>query len=265
MPRTYGEEYPERSLMGVLSDLAGIKHFTTARGSTVRRDFLEALARALGLPPATVSAMPTKDDVLALVVEQATRAPMDPDWFSPGGTVTNEVLQVIIDGIAANGVPGRYFPDSVPVSGVWDSGYGEQEFDPADLADERDRRLVEIAAREGQDRFRSALLEAYDGKCAITGYDAPETLEAAHIYPYRGPATNRVSNGLLLRADIHTLFDRGALAVHETSHEVMVKPHLLVTSYAWLSEDACRFRQPRHRSDRPSTAALRSHRLWSGM
>jgi hypothetical protein len=246
--------------MGVISDLLGIEHFTTSRGSSVRRDFLESVGVALGISEATVAAFPLKDDVLAAVVEQATQAPMDPALLSTGGTVTNEALQAIIDGITRNGVPGRPVMPEVETQLLADAA--ALGFDIEDLKDERDRRLVERAVREGQDHFRTALLAAYHARCAVTHYSAVETLEAAHIYPYRGPATNHVTNGLLLRSDIHRLYDRGAIAVHETTHKVLVKPHLMVTQYADLALRELRL--PVRVEHRPSTAALRSHREWAG-
>lgn len=247
--------------MAVVSDLLGIGHFTTSRGSTVRRDFLRAVALALRVPEATVDAMSTKDDLLSLVVQSATGAPMDPELVSVGGTVTNDALQVIVDGLTRRGVPGR--PDVPATTSSKLAGEDDLDLDLSGLGDERDRRLMEIAAREGRDRFRSAVLEAYGGRCAVTGFDAAETLQAAHIYPYRGPATNRVSNGILLRADVHVLFDRGALAFSEATHEVLLKPHLLVTRYADLVSSTLRLpREPLHH---PSTAALRSHREWAGL
>lgn len=263
MVKDYGVEYPERPLMSVISDLLGIAHFTTSRGSTVRKDFLRAVASGLDVPDAAVVGL-GKDQLLAVVVEAATRRPMDSALFSAGGTVTNEVLQRVIDGILTNGVPGKAAPAPVPEEPEGDRAPEDvgPDFDLAGLSDERDRRLVEMARREGRDRFRSALMEAYGAACAVTGYDAVETLQAAHIYPYRGPATNRVSNGLLLRADIHLLFDRGAIAVHETSFEVLLKPHLEVTQYVELRGK--RLRRPRRSVDQPSTAALRSHREWAG-
>lgn len=265
MPRTYGVEYPERPLMSILSDLLGIPHFTTSRGSTVRADFLRAVAEALGVPDDMLRGL-HKDQVLARAVEAATRTSIDRTLFSPGGTVTNRALQTIIDGVVAHGVTGRPVLPNVPSQPVADEDATDvlsELFDVEAVKDERDRRLVEIAARQGQDRFRLAVLEAYGERCAITDYDAVETLEAAHIHPYRGPATNRVSNGLLLRADLHILYDRGAITVHETSYHVLVKPHLAVTRYAFLGDHGLRL--PRRRGDRPSTAALRSHRLWAGL
>lgn len=246
--------------MAVLSDLLGIPHFTTSRGSTVRSDFLVAVASALtddGTEPRG-----GKDDVLRFCVEQATRRPMDPELLSPGATVTNDALQAIIDGIMQHGVRDR--PALPPVARkevVEDEPFQVPDFGV--LRDERDRRLLEVAVREGQDQFRLALLEAYDHRCAVTGTDAVETLDAAHIYPYRGPASNHVSNGLVLRADVHRLFDRGGLAIDELEHRVLLKPHLLATQYSELA--GRKLRLPRRAALRPSTAALRDHREWAGL
>jgi hypothetical protein len=250
--------------MGTLSYLLGIPHFTTSSGGSVRRDFLEAVGEGMHIPRATISAMGNKDDLLTLLIEEATQEPMDPALLSTGGTITNDALQAIVDGITRRGIAGR--PNIPQVEGsevAAEDSLTDLGFDPAAIKDERDKRLMEIAAREGQDRFRTALLDAYGDKCAVTGYDAVETLQAAHIYPYQGPATNVVSNGLLLRADIHTLYDRGAISIHETTFKVLVKPHLYATTYLYLGGNSLRL--PKRKADRPSTAALRSHRLWAGM
>ena len=251
MPKHYGEEFPERELMSVLSDLLAIPHFTTARGSTVRKDFLDAVARALGVQPDGL----LKDQVLAAAVEATTRQTMPDDLYSPGGTATNQALQAIVDGVIRNGRPGTLTPATVEEAPA---------FDPAMVTDERDRRLIELAVRQGQDRFRAMVVEAYDARCAITGFDAVEALEAAHITPYKGPATSLVSNGILLRADVHALWDRGSLAVDETAHTVLVKPHLLATSYRDLA-DAPVDHLPRRLADRPAVVALRNHRQWCGL
>lgn len=82
----------------------------------------------------------------------------------------------------------------------------EQVF--ADLSEDlRVRTLQVIALRQGQSAFRKSLLTAYSGACAVTGTATERVLEAAHIAPYKGEHTNLSSNGLLLRADVHTLFD----------------------------------------------------------
>ena len=57
------------------------------------------------------------------------------------------------------------------------------------------------------------VLDAYGRRCAVTGERALPALEAAHIQPYRGPASNHIQNGLALRADFHRLYDRGYVTV----------------------------------------------------
>jgi putative restriction endonuclease len=79
-----------------------------------------------------------------------------------------------------------------------------------------DSRVVaerRAAVREAQGTFRLQLLAAYAGRCAVTGEHALPVLEAVHIQPYRGPASNHVQNGLVLRADLHRLYDGGYLTV----------------------------------------------------
>jgi hypothetical protein len=107
----------------------------------------------------------------------------------------------------------------------------EGAFALACLEDARKRILTAIVSRQGQGAFREQLLAAYRQSCAVTGCDVVEVLEAAHIFAYRGPKTNHVTNGLLLRADIHTLFDLRLLAVHPTDHRLVVSRRLKGTAY----------------------------------
>src|SRR4051812_20806805 len=111
-----------------------------------------------------------------------------------------------------------------------------------------------IRIRRGQVAFRSALLDAYAGRCAITGCAIADVLEAAHIVPHKGPLTNHVSNGLLLRADVHTLFDCGLLAVHPETRRVVIAEALRTSSYAKLEN--LRLRSAAEESAQPSKKAL---------
>ena len=70
-------------------------------------------------------------------------------------------------------------------------------------------------ARLGQGAFRVLVTDAYQRRCAITGERTLPVLEAAHILPFAKSGPNLVSNGLLLRSDLHTLFDQGYLTVDE--------------------------------------------------
>ncbi|HRH44455.1 MAG TPA: HNH endonuclease [Pyrinomonadaceae bacterium] len=107
----------------------------------------------------------------------------------------------------------------------------EIEFNPQNIEDARKKIYTSIAVRRGQQKFRQMLIEAYEGKCAVTGCEVKETLEAAHIIPYKGEHTNKLGNGILLRADIHTLFDLGLIAIDTNTMSVILAPTLINTDY----------------------------------
>ena len=67
--------------------------------------------------------------------------------------------------------------------------------------------------RLGQGAFRVQLSDAYNRKCSITGERTLPVLEAAHIKPFSEAGPHRISNGILLRADLHKLFDSGYLTI----------------------------------------------------
>ena len=73
-------------------------------------------------------------------------------------------------------------------------------------------------ARLGQGAFRILVTDAYDKRCAVTGERTLPVLQASHIKPFASQGPNRVSNGLLLRSDLHILFDRGYLTLSPTLH-----------------------------------------------
>ena len=80
---------------------------------------------------------------------------------------------------------------------------------------EADRYGKEILThvRLGQSAFRVLITDAYTRRCSISGERTLPVLEAAHIKPYEKSGPHLVSNGLLLRADIHKLFDRGYITI----------------------------------------------------
>ncbi|QJI19791.1 MULTISPECIES: HNH endonuclease [unclassified Pseudomonas] len=135
-------------------------------------------------------------------------------------------------------------------------------FDPTDVADARKRVTADIIRRRGQPAFRKALLQAYGEACAITGCNLTAVLEAAHIHPYKGDHTNVVSNGLLLRTDIHTLFDLGLIAIESDTLVVRVSPQLEGTDYGKLNGSP--LRQPEQKAHRVSSEALDWHWSQSG-
>lgn len=87
--------------------------------------------------------------------------------------------------------------------------------------DHRDRVLRQICERRGQQKFRNALIKRYGPCCQITGCAIVDVVEAAHISRYLGEKDNVPSNGLLLRADMHTLFDLHLIGVNPETLEVV--------------------------------------------
>ncbi|MEI6386015.1 MAG: HNH endonuclease [Spirochaetota bacterium] len=79
-------------------------------------------------------------------------------------------------------------------------------------------REVAARVRTGQGAFRVLVTEAYGRACSVTGDHTLPVLEAAHIKPYADAGPHQVSNGLLLRADLHKLFDDGYLTVTTDYH-----------------------------------------------
>ena len=67
--------------------------------------------------------------------------------------------------------------------------------------------------RLGQGAFRLLVVDAYGRQCAVSGEKALPVLESAHIRPVTLGGEHRIDNGLLLRSDIHTLFDRGYVTI----------------------------------------------------
>jgi putative restriction endonuclease len=72
---------------------------------------------------------------------------------------------------------------------------------------------VLVKQRLGQGTFRLLVTDTYQKRCAITGEKVLPVLQAAHIKSVASGGTHRVDNGLLLRSDVHTLFDRGYVTV----------------------------------------------------
>lgn len=93
--------------------------------------------------------------------------------------------------------------------------------------DERQSVYRQIKARRGQKNFRDSLIERYGKICMVTGCTILDILEAAHIKPFRGVKDNHVANGLLLRSDIHTLFDLNLLAIEPKTLIIHIHERIL--------------------------------------
>ncbi|MFS8976869.1 HNH endonuclease signature motif containing protein [Cupriavidus necator] len=134
-------------------------------------------------------------------------------------------------------------------------------FNPTSIEDARRWINASIVRRQGQGAFRAVVLSAYGSRCAISACDVVEALEAAHIFRYLGKQTNVVTNGLLLRSDLHTLYDLGLLAIDPASMTVLLAPKLMGSDYGPLAGTAIRL--PVNEADRPNQAALTMHASWA--
>ena len=123
------------------------------------------------------------------------------------------------------------------------------------IPDDPEQRVLQtVRLRRGQPTFRDALVKLYGGRCAVTGHGPLDVLEAAHIEPHSVSGRNSVDNGLLLRSDIHTLFDAGLLWILPDSLEVRVANQLRGSPYEMLNGVQLRARVD---GSNPSTDFLR--------
>lgn len=118
-----------------------------------------------------------------------------------------------------------------------------------------------IQPRLGQGAFRLVVTDIYSRRCAITGERTLPALEAAHIRPYNDGGPHEASNGLLLRRDIHSLFDAGYVTVTPDLHFTVSKRiREEFENGRHYYELHGRAIEPRGRPDqRPNRAALEWH------
>jgi hypothetical protein len=134
----------------------------------------------------------------------------------------------------------------------------EGEFNVSNVEEAKEKVLRSIALRRGQRKFRNALLDAYANACAVTGTAIKDVLEAAHIVAYQGTSTNHVCNGLLLRSDIHALFDLGLLSIDPKTLCVYCSEQIRQeTMYKELHGK--KLRMPTKANQQPDYTALQGH------
>ena len=167
----------------------------------------------------------------------------------------------ITQGVSAKGIKESYYINILKAAGEPSpdvhSESGEAQFDRNDGKNYvREKQLAAIWVREGQPKFRKDLLRAYKGCCAVTGCDAESALEATHIESYADGGEQHVRNGLLLRADIHTLFDKHLISVDD-EFCIVLSGALRKSSYASLHK--MNLRMPEGADNQPSEEALLRH------
>lgn len=180
-------------------------------------------------PPDTI----TKDD--------GDGASVDPQTSQPGNTAEMDFdieLDVRAEKFEANG-----------------------DYDASSEADAREFVMRAIAYRRGQPHFRERLINAYEGRCAVTECSVHQVLEAAHIKPFceNQNTTYVVSNGILLRSDIHTLFDAYLMGINPDDFTLTFAESVMRGKYKKLNGK--RIRRPADDRLKPSKDLLRERWL----
>jgi len=118
-----------------------------------------------------------------------------------------------------------------------------------------------VAPRLGQQSFKAVISNNYSYRCAVTGEKVRPVLEAAHILPVSAGGVHRPDNGLLLRSDIHTLYDRGYISI-DPKLRLMVSPRLrdeFGNGDALYARAGAEISRPANRRDRPNREYLEWH------
>ncbi len=119
-----------------------------------------------------------------------------------------------------------------------------------------------VSPRVGQGIFRVGVLDAYGRACALTGEHSLPVLEAAHIRSYASEGPNKVTNGILMRADLHRLFDTGYITI-SGEHRLEVSNRLkedYSNGRAYYPLNGDRVRLPERTDDAPEPSFLEWHR-----
>lgn len=121
----------------------------------------------------------------------------------------------------------------------------EMQYSPTS-GDQREAVFRQIRARRGQQDFRADLRSRYGDACMISNCRLMDVVEAAHIKPYHVGADHHPANGLLLRADIHTLFDLDLIGIEPDTLIVRVHPAASAAGYGQFDglKLACGLRRP---------------------
>lgn len=163
----------------------------------------------------------------------------------------NQSSGITLDATAARAIDSILF-DSIQIGPMRATSVDETAYEVA-----RRSKLVEQLTRPNQQFFSQAIRKNYRYRCAVTGCSTDAALEAAHIRTQKNSDDNHPANGILLRADIHALFDRLLITLSEDSTRLEVSPELSDPSYTSLKQ--ARVTLPKD-GPAPSVENIRDHR-----
>jgi hypothetical protein len=158
-----------------------------------------------------------------------------------------------------------YSTNSSDGAGLWDQLDGVVATTTTGLAESNQARFGEptlIAPRLGQGAFRVVITELYGRQCALTDGKVLPALDAAHIVPYAEGGSHSKTNGILLRKDIHGVFDAG-YATLDSDYRFVVSQkvrEVFNNGSEHLQLHGTRLRLPANPLDHPDKAALRARK-----
>lgn len=226
--------------------------FGQGNGVASLEEFINRIGRLAGEPITDAATRPVSCILLrdAIFFEPASSLPAPDGWS--GEIMQGKTFEVGVGNVVIDAAVHR-------VLAAEETGSSTAVDDP-DLGPTRgEKRLV--ATRLGQNGFKAVVQEAYGRRCSITGHKILPTLQAAHIVPIQHGGPHRVNNGLLLRSDVHTLFDRGYVGV-DTDYCLRVSPRIrrdFGNGDELYERDGLPISVPSLVANRPSREALEWH------
>jgi len=215
-PWIFKLHYPENAIVGV-----GFFSYYTILPISVAWDYFEAANGVASLDEMVQRCARYRRESTTSLTDIGCIILSNPTFFHE-----EEWVQTPVDW-AKNIVKGKYYEtDEEPGSSLWEAVWTRlRSRDVSALVAAQPQvgapRL--IIPRLGQGGFRAAVTDAYARRCAVTDERTVPALEAAHIQPFTLVRTHEVRNGLLLRSDIHRLFDKGYVTVTPDHHFIVSK------------------------------------------
>lgn len=150
-------------------------------------------------------------------------------WQALDGAITTDELEPLLGGVAQNAIRPcnvEGFTELLARVSVAVPPIVAKQAVPTVPSIEGGHRQAIVRTRLGQSKFRRELLKMYGLVCAVTGPCPAEILEAAHIKGFAEHGQHDLKEGILLRSDLHRLFDAGRLAIDPDTLLLVVHPAL---------------------------------------